>query len=96
MSFVVTLRSQALFDIEAVARDVDDALAQKTGGVVAKSGDSELLCRLEPDDSGYPIAVHSRLHTKTLCPDRDSLEWKIADLLRDPQLGRRLLSMMSD
>jgi hypothetical protein len=51
------------------------------------------LAKWEPDPSGYPVKISWR-NILRYCEDRESLEIALADLLRDPEVGQKIHSLM--
>jgi hypothetical protein len=54
------------------------------------------VCELRPALAGYPIEVLSFVNTRTSCPDLESLEYKVAEIIRDARFGSRLKALMSE
>lgn len=54
------------------------------------------VCALRPTRAGYPIEVLSFANTRTSCPDVESLEYKLADIIRDARFGLKLKALMSE
>lgn len=54
------------------------------------------VCELRPARAGYPIEVRSFENTRTSCPDLESLEYKVTEILRDARSGSKLKALMRD
>lgn len=54
------------------------------------------VCALRLARSGYPIEVLSFANTRTSCPDLESLEYKMTEILRDARFGLKLKALMAE
>lgn len=77
----------------------DEATPPRQFYIIAyETGDhSEIreVCGLAPSRAGYPVEVLSFGNTRTSCPDFESLEYKLADIMRDSRIGFKLRSLMN-
>jgi hypothetical protein len=54
------------------------------------------VCEMRPARAGYPIAVRSFSNAQTWCPDPESLEHHVLEIVRDPRFGAKLKALMTD
>jgi hypothetical protein len=54
------------------------------------------ICGVRPSRAGYPIELLSFENTRTSCPDFESLEHKLENIVRDARFGRKLRSLLSE
>jgi hypothetical protein len=54
------------------------------------------VCEMRPARAGYPIAVRSFSNAQTWCPDPESLEHHVLEIVRDARFGAKLQALMTD
>jgi hypothetical protein len=54
------------------------------------------VCEMRPARAGYPIAVRSFSNAQTWCPDPESLEHHVLEIVRDARFGAKLKALMTN